>query len=224
MCSGRQPAITPLAAMFKGVAARLAWGRTLMISSGRRSVKRRNAATRSCVGGMIARPSLHALAAKCWLIASKVPSNTALSGFAVASFSVPARFAAPVRPSTICANSDLWTVSLISSGAWIPMATGYSAIARLARPSAFAARRAASEKPLMVTATPGIRVHYRPHHGGRAGASAAVAGDHRIAALRLGQGDHLTIDFTLMCRCATDRGVGEGGIGHYSDILELFVQ
>jgi hypothetical protein len=68
--------MTAFAAMFHGTAARFAWGRTEMTSSGARFVCLRNASTRSIVGGMIGSSSVHSRDLKYSLTSSRLPSWT----------------------------------------------------------------------------------------------------------------------------------------------------
>src|SRR4051812_43441459 len=68
MYSGRQPAITPLTAMFQGVALRFACGSTATSWSGGESVYFRNSSTLSFVGGVMDNPSLHPFSVKDRLI------------------------------------------------------------------------------------------------------------------------------------------------------------
>ena len=59
--SGRHPAITPLTAIFHGVAIRFAIGNTAISLSAGKSVQQSISSTAFVVGGTIGRPSVHLL-------------------------------------------------------------------------------------------------------------------------------------------------------------------
>ena len=157
IASGRQPAITPLAAMFHGVACRFACGSTAIGSCGARSVCARNALTRSRVGGTIGSSSVHRRLRKCALTSSKSPSNTMASPRDPATALALATAAAgSVSSLTIRPNSTSSTLRTTRSSSCTPTAPGYSPIRRSASPSAFATARAIAVNPVVVMTTLGM--------------------------------------------------------------------
>jgi len=159
MNSGGHPAMTPLTATWRTVAARCAGGIAPSGASGGKSVKRRNSATASGVGGTTGRPSDQPESRKIPWISASVPLATGSS--AAGGRASPRAAAAgdgrpPSSPSFTCGHSTRRVFSSSSSRVWLANAPGYSATRSSARPADAAVLRACSTNPGPAIITDGI--------------------------------------------------------------------